>query len=62
MFANDVIEKGLISKTAQNLHAAQNQKNKQPNIKKGRSKSIFFQRRYTSGQKAHEEMLNTANY
>ena len=28
----------------------------------GRSKQTFLQRRHTDDQKAHEEMLNIANY
>ena len=40
-----------------------NIKNKQPNQKMGRiPKQTFLQRRHTDGQKAHEKMLNIANY
>ena len=47
----------------QTAHAAQHQKNKQPNQKLGRRpKQTFLQRRHTDGHKAHEKMLNITNY
>ena len=47
----------------QTAHAAQYQRNKQPNQKMGRrTKQIFLQRRHTDGQEAHENMLNITNY
>ena len=43
----------------QAAHAAQYQKNKQPNQKVGgRPKYTFLQRSHTDGQEAHEKMLN----
>ena len=43
-------------------HAAQQQKNKQPNPKMGRrSKQTFLQRRCTDCQQTHERMLNILN-
>ena len=43
----------------QAAHAAQYQKNKQPNPKMGRRpKKTFLQRRYTDYQQTHERMLN----
>ena len=47
----------------QAAHAAQYQKNKQPNPKMSRRpKQTFLQWRYTDGQEAHEKMLNITNY
>ena len=44
-------------------HAAQYQKNKQPNPKMGRRpKQTFHQGRHTDGQEAHKKMLNIINY
>ena len=56
IFANDVANKGLISKIYI-LHDSL--------LKKGggrRSKQTFLQRRHTDGQQAHEKKPNTANY
>ena len=47
----------------QAAHAAQYQKNKQPNPKMGRRpKLTFLQRRYTDCQQTHERMLNIINH
>ena len=47
----------------QTAHAAQYQKNKQPNQKMGRRpKETFLQRKHTDGQEAHEKLLNITNY
>ena len=44
-------------------HAAQYQKDKQPNQKMDRrSQQTFLQNRYTDGQLGYEKTLNTANY
>ena len=44
-------------------HAAQYQKNKQPNQKVGRRpKQTFLQTRHTDSQQTHEKMLNVAHY
>ena len=54
---------GISLQNIQTAHAAQYQKNKQPNQKMGRrSKQTFLQRRHTDGQQAHEKMLNIAKY
>ena len=47
----------------QTAHAAQYQKNNQPNQKMGRrSKQTFLQRRHTDVHEAYEKMLNITNY
>ena len=57
VFANEVIDKGLISKIHEQLmHLII----KQPNQKMSRSKQTFLQRRHTNGQEAHEKMLNVS--
>ena len=62
IFANDVTDKGLISKIYQSSYSSMS-KNRQPNQKMGRrSKQTFLQRRHTGGPQAHEKMLNIANY
>ena len=63
IFANNTTDKGLVSKIYKQLMQLNTKKNKQPNQKRGRrSKYTFLQRRHTDGQKAHEKMLNIANY
>ena len=47
----------------QAAHAAQNQKNKQPNQKMGgRPTQTFLQRRHTDGEQTHKKMLNIIHY
>ena len=47
IFANDMTDKGLISKTS---HTTQHHKNQTTQLKKGRkSEQTFFQRRRTDG-------------
>ena len=47
---NEATEKELISKIYKQLHAAQHQKNKQPNQKVSqRTKQTFLQRKHTHG-------------
>ena len=54
---------GFNLQNIQTAHAAQYQKNKQPNQKIGRRpKQTFLQRRHADGQQAHEKMLIIANY
>ena len=65
IFSNDVTDKGLMSKTYKQFMQLniKKQTNKQTNQKMGRrSKHTFLQRGNTDGQKAHEKMLNIANY
>ena len=55
--------KWINGQNIQTAHAAQYQKNKQPNQKMGRRpKQTFLQRRHTDGQEAHQKILNIANY
>ena len=50
IIANEATDKELISKNIQAAHAAQYQKNKQPNQKMGqRTKQTFLQRRHVDG-------------
>ena len=50
MIANEITDKGFISKIIQAAHITQYQENKQPNQKVGkRPKQRFLQRRHTDG-------------
>ena len=61
--ANDMTDKGLISKLYKQLIQLNKLKNQQPNQMMGRRlKQTFLQRRHTDGQQAHEKMLNIVNY
>ena len=61
MFANDITDKGLISKICKEL--IQLSVRKQPNLKMGRIlKQTCFQRGHAEGQQAHEKMFNIVNH
>ena len=58
IFTNDATNKGLISKIYKQYVQFNNNKNP---IKKW-TEDIIFQRKHKDGQKAHEKMLNIANF
>ena len=63
IFANESMDKGLISKICKQLMQLNIKQNKQPNQKMGRRpKQTSLQRRHTDGQEAHEKLLNIINY
>ena len=63
IFANDVTDKGLVSKIYRQLLQLNYKKPKQPNQRMGRRpKQMFLQRRHTDGQQVHEKILIIANY
>ena len=55
-------DKGLISKIYKQLIQLYIKKQTTQSNMGRRSKKTFLQRRHTDGQKAHEKMLNIANY
>ena len=62
IFANDVTNKGLISKVHKQLMQLNiNSKTKQKTIKMGKRLKQTFLQEYTDGQETHEMMFNTAN-
>ena len=63
IFANEVTDKGLISKIYKQFIQLNTKTNKQPNQKMViRSKQTILPRRHADGQKAHEKMLIITNY
>ena len=62
IFANEVTDRGLISKIYKYLLQLNIKTNKQHHQEIGRrSKKTILQRRHTDGQKTHEMMFNITN-
>ena len=63
VFANDMTQKGLISKIHKQLIQLNIRTHTQPNQKMDRSpEQTFLQRRHIEGQQAHGKMLNITNH
>ena len=64
IFANEAINKGLISKIQKQFMHLTIKKKQRTQSKNGQiyNKQTFLQRRYTDGQKAHENMLKITNF
>ena len=63
IFANELTDKGSISKIYKHLLLLHTKKTKQPHQKMGRrSTQTILQRRHTDGQETHEKMFSVTQY
>ena len=63
IFANDILDKGLVSKIYKELIKPNTQKNKESSEEMGkRHEQTLFQRRHPDGQPTREKMLNFTHH
>ena len=64
IFANQIFDKGLVTKIHKLIQLIRKKKKiKQSNFKMGReTEQTLFQRRLTNGQQVHEKKLNITNH